>query len=288
MVDLSITVIVQARMASSRLPGKVLLDIAGQPMLVRVVERARRARTVSQMVVATTLDASDDPVERLCEERGYPCFRGSTHDVLDRYYQAARQFGAQIVVRITADCPVIDPVLIDEAVKALLGVRGEGLGVKSESTEKDQLTPNSQLLTSYDFVANRLPPPWGRTYPIGLDVEACTFAGLEMGWREARQPHQREHVMPFFYDNPERFRIYLVNHDADLSAYRWTVDTAEDLDLLRRIYAHFGGRDDFSWLDILALFEREPELRRINAQVQHKDYRETDERLRGSKPLSGK
>jgi spore coat polysaccharide biosynthesis protein SpsF (cytidylyltransferase family) len=121
MVDLSTTSIVQARMASSRLPGKVLLDIAGQPMLVRVVERARRARRVSQTVVATTLDASDDPVERLCEERGYPCFRGSAHDVLDRYYQAARQFGAQIVVRITADCPVIDPVLIDEVVVALLG-----------------------------------------------------------------------------------------------------------------------------------------------------------------------
>ena len=292
-------------MASSRLPGKVLLDIAGQPMLVRVVERARRARMVDGTVVATTVDASDDAIERLCVERGYACFRGSTHDVLDRYYQAARQFGANIIVRITADCPVIDPVLIDEAVMALLGVRGrrraaakqrlavdlnsasqssdKGSGVKSGdsrigSAEERQVTPDSQLLTSYDFVANRLPPPWGRTYPIGLDVEVCTFAGLEIAWREARLPHQREHVMPFFYDNPERFRIHLVNHEVDLSAYRWTVDTAEDLELLRQIYARFGGGDDFSWLDVLALFENEPELRQINAQVRHKGYREIDER----------
>ena len=111
--------IIQARMASSRLPGKVLLDIGGQPMLARVVERVKRARTVERVVVATTTDPSDDPVERLCQERGYPCYRGSAQDVLDRYYQAARLFGAEIVVRITADCPAVDPGLIDETVKAL-------------------------------------------------------------------------------------------------------------------------------------------------------------------------
>ncbi len=282
--------IVQARMASSRLPGKVLLDIAGQPMLVRVVERARRARTVDQTVVATTVDASDDPIERLCLERGYPYFRGSAHDVLDRYYQAARQFGAEFIVRVTADCPVIDPNLIDETVKALFGARGEGLGVKGRSSEtmgdrERQIIPNSQLATSCDFVANRLPPPWGRTYPIGLDLEVCTFTGLETAWKEASLPHQREHVMPFFYDNPERFRICLVNHDVDLSAYRWTVDTADDLELLRQVYARFDGRDDFSWLDVLALFEREPELRQINERVQHKHYREVDQRLKDPKGL---
>jgi spore coat polysaccharide biosynthesis protein SpsF len=266
-------------MASSRLPGKVLLDIVGQPMLARVVERARRARTVEQTVIATTVDVSDDPIERLCAERGYPCFRGSAYDVLDRYYQAARQFGAEIVVRVTADCPVIDPELIDEVVMALLG----------EEFMSGQWTVDSsstfQPSTRYDFAANRLPPPWGRTYPIGLDVEVCTFSGLEIAWREARLPHQREHVMPFFYDNPERFRICLVNHDVDLSAYRWTVDTPEDLELLRQVYARFDGGDEFSWLDVLALFEREPELRQINARVQHKDYREVDERRKDPKGL---
>jgi spore coat polysaccharide biosynthesis protein SpsF len=272
-----IVTIIQARMASSRLPGKVLLDIAGQPMLARVVERARRARTVAQTVVATTTDASDDPVERLCAERGYPCFRGSAHDVLDRYYQAARQFGPEIVVRLTADCPVIDPELIDEVVVALLGEEA----VSGQWAVDSGQHPS----TLYDFAANRLPPPWGRTYPIGLDVEACTFSGLEIAWREARLPHQREHVMPFFYDNPERFRICLVNHEVDLSTYRWTVDTAEDLELLRKVYARFDGGDDFSWLDVLAVFEREPDLAQINAQVQHKDYREVDERRKDLKGL---
>jgi spore coat polysaccharide biosynthesis protein SpsF len=249
----AVIAIIQARMASSRLPGKVLLDIGGKPMLCRVVERARRAQSLRQVVVATTTDPSDDAVERLCRECGYPCYRGSVQDVLDRYYQAARLHSAGIVVRITADCPVIDPELIDAVVNALISFR-------------------------YDFVANRLPPPWGRTYPIGLDVEVCTFAGLETGWHEARLPHQREHVMPFFYDNPERFRIHLLNHDADLSALRWTVDTAEDLELMRQVYARFDGRDDFSWLEVLKLFEREPELAQINAGVQHKHYREVDER----------
>ena len=268
-------------MASSRLPGKVLLDIAGQPMLARVVERARRARTVAQTVVATTVDATDDPVERLCGERGYPCFRGSAQDVLDRYYQAARQFGAEIVVRVTADCPVIDPELIDKVVVALLGeeaMSGQWTSVSAIAESDLRVGSEQQPSTNYDFATNRLPPPWGRTYPVGLDVEVCTFAGLEVAWREARLPHQREHVMPFFYDNPERFRIFLVNHDVDLSAYRWTVDTAEDLELLRQVYARFDGRDDFSWLDVLTLFEQEPELRRINERVRHKDYRETDER----------
>jgi len=275
-------------MASSRLPGKVLLDIAGQPMLARVVERARRARTVTQTVVATTVDASDDRVERLCAERGYPCFRGSAQDVLDRYYHAARQFGAEIVVRVTADCPVIDPELIDEVVIALMGeefVSGQWTSVSAIAESDLRVDSSQQPSTRYDFVANRLPPPWGRTYPIGLDVEVCTNSGLEIAWREARLPHQREHVMPFFYDNPERFRICLVNHDVDLSAYRWTVDTAEDLELLRQVYARFDGGDDFSWLDVLALFEREPELRRINEQVRHKDYRETDERRKDPKGL---
>jgi len=275
MIYLTTVAIIQARMTSSRLPGKVLLDLSGQPMLVRVVERTRRARSLQQVVVATTTDATDDAIENLCRERGYPCYRGSVHDVLDRYYQAARRYGAEIVVRITADCPVIDPTVIDRTVQAFLG---------SGSDQPWPFTPAdvSALLSRlpYDFAANRLPPPWGRTYPIGLDVEVCTFAALEVAWREAILPHQREHVMPFFYENPERFRILLVNHDVDYGGLRWTVDTPQDLELLRQIYAHFGGRDDFSWLDVLALFERHPELRQINAQVKPKHYQIVDERMK--------
>jgi len=258
-------------MSSSRLPGKVLLDIAGQPMLARVVERTRRAQTVDEVLVATTTDASDDPVAELCEARGYACTRGSLLDVLDRYYQAARQFKADVVVRITADCPVIDPVLVDETIAQLSVVRGQG---------------------PVDFVANRLPPPWGRTYPIGLDTEVCTFTALERAWREADQPFQREHVMPYLYEgvslqpaslptcqlsvgvSPRGFRVALLNHDPDYGSQRWTVDTAEDLEFIRQVYARFDGRDDFSWRDVLALVQREPKLTAINAKVHHKTLME--------------
>ncbi len=258
-IDLKIIAIVQARRAASRLPDKVLLDIAGEPMLVRVVERTRRAKTLDGVVVATTTDPFDDAIEALCQQRGYAVSRGSMYDVLDRYYQAARLIQAGVIVRITADCPLIDPDVVDETVRALFGDQGHGAPI-------------------YDFTANRLPPPWKRTYPIGLDTEVCTFAALEIAWKEAVQPHQREHVMPFFYEQPERFRTWLVNYAADLGALRWTVDTPEDLALVRQIYAHFGGRDDFSWLDVLDLVQRHPELGQINAAVQHKDYRQIDHR----------
>ncbi len=280
--------IIQARMASTRLPGKVLLDIAGQPMLVRVVERSRRAQTLDQVVVATTTDPSDDPIAALCAERGYPCTRGSQHDVLDRYYQTARRYQADIIVRLTADCPVMDPDLIDETVRALFGTNA-----LLEHSE----TGNHEAQIVFDFAANRLPPPWGRSYPIGLDIEVCTFAALERAWAEAAQPYQREHVMPYLYEDersvhfsslqlipphpqapPGFFRVLHLHHIPDYGTLRWTVDTAEDLELVRAIFSRFPGRDDFSWREVLALFEREPELAALNAGVRHKGYTDVDER----------
>jgi len=257
-------------MASSRLPDKVLLDIGGKPMLAWVVERTRRAQSLAEVIVATTTAPSDDAVQALCQERGYPVYRGSAFDVLDRYYLAARQHRADIVVRITADCPLIDPGLIDEAVATFTGSEG------SESRAAGRDAPLSPY--PYDFVANRLPPPWGRTYPVGLDIEVCSFSGLELAWSEADQPHQREHVMPFFYEQPERFRIRLLNHDNDHGDLRWTVDTAQDLELLRSIAAHFDWRDDFTWLEVLEFTKDNPDLAQINALVQPKDYRTIDAR----------
>jgi spore coat polysaccharide biosynthesis protein SpsF len=140
--------------------------------------------------------------------------------------------------------------------------------------ESEELRPPS----TYDFAANRLPPPWGRTYPIGLDIEVTSFSRLQQAWREASLPHQREHVMPFFYEQPEHFRILHLNYPVDYGTLRWTVDTAEDLELVRQICTRFPGRTDFSWLEVLALFEREPELARINSGVQHKHYLEVDSR----------
>jgi spore coat polysaccharide biosynthesis protein SpsF len=267
-----IVALIQARMKASRLPGKVLLDIGGKPMLARVVDRTRRSRFVDQVVVATSTEEADDPIKSYCSEQGFDCYRGSLHDVLDRCYQAAKSRSAGVVVRITADCPVIDPLVIDQTLQAFFGM-GPQLIKESDST-KQQFTPTTE--SAWDFAANRLPPPWKRTFPIGLDTEVCTFNALETAWREADQPHQREHVMPFLYENDQRFRVLLVNHDPDYGSLRWTVDTPQDLELLREIFNRFGGRDEFSWLEVLEIFNREPELAGINAGVFHKHYQDVE------------
>ena len=255
-------------MSSSRLPGKILADIAGQPMLQRVYIRTSRAATVTETIFATTTDATDDSVAEYCDFSGIPFTRGSLFDVLDRYYQAAKNAKAEVVVRVTADCPVIDPALIDDVVKTLLD--GE-----------------------YDFVCNRLPPPWHRTYPIGLDVEACTFKVLAKAWKAAKEPQHREHAMPYFYEgveltrqsrtletgvSPRGFNVALLHHTTDFGDYRWTVDTPEDLEFMRRVYSRFDGRDDFSWKEVLNLVHDEPELMEINAGVKHKTLKDIDKR----------
>jgi spore coat polysaccharide biosynthesis protein SpsF len=152
---------------------------------------------------------------------------------------------------------------------------------------------NTLLDGEYDFVCNRLPPPWHRTYPIGLDVEACTFMVLEKAWKEAKEPHHREHVMPYFYEgveltrqsrtletgvSPRGFNIALLHHTTDFGDYRWTVDTPEDLEFIRQVYARFDGRDDFSWKEILDLVHNQPDLMKINAGVQHKTLKDIDKR----------
>lgn len=252
---MNILALIQARLNSSRLPGKVLKDLGGRPLLAWAVERARRARTLTLTAVATTDDPADNPIEAFCREQGYPFFRGSQFDVLDRFYRAAVAFQADVVVRITADCPLIDPEEIDRVVTRFLE-------------------------SGADFACNRLPPPWKRTTPIGLDTEVCSFAGLERAWKEAALKHEREHVMPYFYDQPGRFRVEVADLEEDLSHYRWTVDTPEDLELLRQITARFPGRLDFSWREVLALVEREPELTRINAAVAHKSGLDVDTRMK--------
>jgi len=255
-------------MSSSRLPGKILADIVGQPMLQRVFIRTSRAATVNETIFATTTDSSDDPVEEYCDFSGISFTRGSLYDVLDRYYQTAKQAKADVVVRITADCPVIDPVLIDDVVNTLIDGK-------------------------YDFVCNRLPPPWHRTYPIGLDTEACTFEVLAKAWKEATEPQHREHAMPYFYEgveltcqsrtletgiSPRGFNVALLHHATDCGDYRWTVDTPEDLEFIRQVYSRFDGRDDFSWKDVLDLVHNEPQLMEINAGVKHKTLKDIDKR----------
>jgi len=263
-----VVAIIQARMSSSRLPGKVLLDIAGGSMLARVVARTSGATSVDQVFVATTTDASDDPVVARCDSMGIPYTRGSLHDVLDRYYQAASQAQADVVVRVTGDCPVIDPDLIDDCVNTLM----EG---------------------SFDFTCNRLPPPWGRTYPIGLDTEVCTFAALEKAWNESTETFHREHVLPYLYEgveltpesrtlatgvSPRGFKIAQLHHTTDFGDYRWTVDTPKDLTFIREVFLRLAGKPDFTWHDVLEIIQKEPELAKINANVRHKAMTDVDGR----------
>jgi len=263
--------IIQGRMSSSRLPGKILADIAGQPMLQRVFIRTSRSAAVTETSFGTTTDPSDDPVPEYCDFSGIPFTRGSLFDVLDRYYQTAQGAKADVVVRITADCPVIDSALIDHVVNTLLD-------------------------DEYDFVANRLPPPFHRTYPIGLDVEVCTFEVLEKAWKEAREPQHREHAMPYFYEgielarqsrtletgiSPRGFKVAILHHITDFGDYRWTVDTPEDLEFMRQIYSRFDGYDDFSWEQVLDLVHNEPKLMEINAGVKHRTLKDLDERATG-------
>jgi spore coat polysaccharide biosynthesis protein SpsF len=220
--------IVQARMSSARLPGKVLADIEGATMLERVLQRAQSASRLDGVVVATSSDPADDPVEAECRRVGVPCFRGSHDDVLDRFYRAARAHRAEVVVRLTADCPLIDPAVIDLVVQ--------------------QFDPDR-----HDYVSNTIE----RRFPDGLDTEVLSLAALEAAWTEARLTSEREHVTPFIWKQPERFRQHQVLHDRDLSVLRWTVDEPRDLDLVRRVYRAFV-RPVFGMEDILGLLAAEP------------------------------
>jgi spore coat polysaccharide biosynthesis protein SpsF len=236
--------IIQARMGSSRLPGKVLRDLVGETVLGRVIYRLRRSRKVSEIVVATTSEVGDQAIVEECARLQVGCFQGSEQDVLDRYYHAARAHGAEVIVRITSDCPVIDPGLVDETIAVF------------EAAQADYASNISS-----------------RSYPRGLDTEVFTVAALDRAWNEAREPHQREHVTPYFYGHPERFKLASLNNPVDYSRYRWTLDTAEDMELLREIYSRFEGMDHFSWLDVLQLMERKPELAEINSGVLQKSVR---------------
>ena len=233
--------IIQARMGSTRLPGKVLMDLHGESVLARVVQRLRRARLIDCVVVATTNRPCDDVIVRECNSLQVACLRGSETDVLGRYWQAAQWFAAEVIVRVTSDCPLIDPELADETIRAFLSQPA-------------------------DYASNALE----RTYPRGVDTEVFTIAALERAWREAIKPYEREHVTPYMYEHPESFRLLSVRAERDYSAYRWTLDTPEDLKLIRAIYSRFEGRDGFGWRDVLALMEREPELAELNGHVLQK------------------
>jgi spore coat polysaccharide biosynthesis protein SpsF len=253
---INVVAIIQARMGSSRLPGKVLKPLGERPMLGQVVHRLRPSNLVNRIVVATTIDPSDDEIAQFCSSEGIDCFRGDVFDVLDRYYQAARYYRADVVVRITADCPLMDASLVDEIVAAFFDLK-------------------------VDFAANRLPPPWKRSYPIGLDIEVVSFSALKRTWQEAQQPFEREHVMPYLYDQSGRFKTLLLHHEPDYGEKRWTVDTPQDLDLLQAIFNYFREVPNFTWEDVLSWVAEHPDIEQMNAGVIHKKVDDVDERFTG-------
>jgi spore coat polysaccharide biosynthesis protein SpsF len=231
--------VLQARMSSSRLPGKVLLRVCGKPLLQHQLERVARAPGIDKLVVATSEDASDAPIAALCAALGVAVFRGSLDDVLDRFVQAARPFHPDWVLRLTGDCPLADPAIIGRVIAE--AKRGGS-----------------------DYVSSALHP----TFPDGMDAECVRMACLEQAWREATLPSEREHVTSFVYARPERFRLGEVRNDTDLSALRWTVDEPRDFVFVSQVYERlYTVNPAFGMADVLALLAREPALGQLNRDI---------------------
>ena len=231
--------VLQARTSSTRLPGKVLKPILGQPMLARHIERLRRSRRISTLVVATSSEPSDDALAALCSEIGVACHRGSLNDVLDRFHGATAPYRPEHVIRLTGDCPLAAPEVIDACVEY-------------------------HFAGDYDYTTNAFQP----TFPDGLDVEIFRFRCLEEAWREATLTSEREHVTPFIHQRPERYRIGHYKQANDLSWLRWTVDEPADFAMVDTVYrALYPGNPAFTTDDILAYLSAHPEVARINSAI---------------------
>ncbi len=239
-------IIVQARMNSTRLPGKVLMRIMNKTLLEYQIERLKRVSLADQIVIATTINKSDIPIVELCRQLAIPCFRGSENDVLARYHDAALEHDADIVVRITSDCPLIDPIVVDN----VIGYFGDNYG-------------------AYDYVSN----VQTRTYPRGMDCEVFTSSVLNIINHEAFEPSDREHVTTYIYHHPGRFRIGSITYHKDRSHHRWTVDTYEDFILVKNIIENiYPVKPEFTIEDCLQSVEEHPEWQKINDCVEQKEY----------------
>ncbi len=235
--------VIQARVGSSRLPAKVLLEIApGLTMLESVIERARKVNNIDQVVVATTTEPDAVAIVAICERLGVPVSRGSEFDVLDRYVQAARPFAPDVLVRITSDCPLLDPAIVHAVIE-------------------------KRAATNADYASNAIE----HSYPRGLDCEVVRYSALEQAWHEATRDYERVHVMPYLYKNPDRFKIESLVYERDLSHHRWTVDTPEDLVLVQTIMMRLGSRArDAGFLEVLSVVEGDPALSSINGTIVQK------------------
>ena len=241
---MKIVVIIQARTGSSRLPNKVLMPLAGAPLLQRLVERVRAASSDFKLLVATTTEALDNPIRHLCRTINVRCFSGDAFDLLDRHYQAAVAERADAVVKIPSDCPLIDPDVIDRV-----------LGFYRDHSAK------------YDYVSNLHPP----THPDGNDVEVISMSALETAWVEATKAFEREHTTPFIWERPERFRLGNVVWETGLNysmTHRWTIDYLEDYEFVSSVYAELWRASNpmFSLDDVLKLLAARPDIHALNAK----------------------
>jgi len=238
----NIVAIIQARMSSTRLPGKVMEDISGKPMLWHVINRIRYSKLIDKIVVATSINKKDDIIENFCKENGIFYYRGDEEDVLKRYYETAKIYNANKIVRITSDCPLIDPEIVDIVIKEHI---------------KDKV----------DYTSNTIE----RTFPRGLDTEVFNFETLKKTNELAKEKYQREHVTIFIYENPHLFKIKNVRNFKDLSDLRWTVDEEKDLIFVREIYKRLYNQGNIFYMrDILEILKKEQDLKKINEMVKQR------------------
>jgi len=242
---MKIVAIVQARMGSTRLPRKMMLNLVGQPVISRIFERIKYSKYIDEAWLATTNSTNDEVLASWANNNKINCFRGSEDDVLDRYYQTAKKSRADVVIRLTGDCPLLDPQIIDKVIEVYKKENG-----------------------NLDYVSNVHPP----TYPDGMDVEVVSFFALEEAWQSAKLKSEREHVTPYIWKKLDLYKTRNVIHDVDLSNYRWTLDTEDDLRLIEKIYREMNKVESFCGLDcILKIVNQYPEWNSINNQYERNE-----------------
>ena len=247
---MNVVCIMQTRTGSTRLPNKVLKKICGKTVLEHDINRLKKANTIDKIVVATTTLEQDNIIAEIAEKSSVIYFKGSEDDVLSRYYYAAKENDADIVIRVTSDCPLIDPKIIDDMVLKFVELRGD---------------------ENIDYLSNKIK----MTYPRGLDVEIFTFEALQRSFKEGSKAYEREHVTPYIYLNPDKFNFESYENDKDYSEFRWTLDTEEDLKLIEIIYSNLYDENKlFYFEDVLKFVLDNPEISKINENVRQKELGE--------------
>ena len=242
---MNVICIIQARIGSTRLPGKVMKKICDKTVLEHVVDRLKRVKNIDKIVIATTILEQDNSIVEEAKRLGTTYFRGSQEDVLSRYYYAAKENNADIIVRITSDCPLIDSEVTEQVIEYYMNNRDK-----------------------YDYVSNTIE----RTYPRGLDTEVFSFLAIEKAFNKATSTRDREHVTPYIWDNPEMFFLSQYKNNIDYSNLRWTLDTIEDFELITNIYKYLYSKNGnvFNMENILNLYKLYPKLRKINMDIEQK------------------